>query len=182
MIWDTLPIANNEAADVVVGQVDFTTDSCSTSDTELCYPAGAWSDGTKLIISDSGNCRALIWNTFPAANNAAADVVVGQSDFTSANCGATSTLLNGGDSLWTDGTSLVIPDTYKHRTLIWNKIPTTDNNPADKVVGQEDFTTATSGGGLTKLYNPTQIKKIKDHYYILDSYNSRVLAIHKDLF
>ena len=48
----------------------------------LNSPAGIWSDGTGLVVLDTSNNRALIWNEFPTSNFTAADIVLGQNDFT----------------------------------------------------------------------------------------------------
>jgi hypothetical protein len=47
-------------------------------------PTGVWTDGTRLVVADNGNNRVLIWNQFPTANGTAADLVLGQQDFTTA--------------------------------------------------------------------------------------------------
>ena len=38
-------------------------------------------DGVKLAISDTGNNRVLIWNSFPTSDHQAADEVIGQLTF-----------------------------------------------------------------------------------------------------
>ena len=40
------------------------------------------SDGTRLFVGSWNDARVLVWNTFPTTNNAPADVVLGQGDFT----------------------------------------------------------------------------------------------------
>ena len=48
------------------------------------------SDGSKLLVCDKDNNRVLIWNTVPTTNGQPADVVVGQTDFTSSGFGTSS--------------------------------------------------------------------------------------------
>ena len=46
-------------------------------------------------------------------------------------------VLNHPTKVTTDGTRLIVADTYNHRVLIWNKIPTENYSPADVVIGQK---------------------------------------------
>ena len=89
-IWYALPTENGQAADVVVGNPDFNTvDNSITQSTISGNCNGvAWSpDGNKLIAGDFWANRILIWNTIPAVNGQPADVVIGQTDFTSNSAG-----------------------------------------------------------------------------------------------
>lgn len=181
LIWNTLPTSNNQAADLVLGQANFTTSNYGTTSSALSYPGGSWSDGTKLIVNDASNYRILIWNTFPTVNNQAADVVVNQANFTSSAYGVSNLLINYSDSLWSDGTKLFLADSQNNRILIWNQIPTSNNTPADSVYGQSDFTSAVQGVGASNFKYPIGMTKINYHYYILDASNARVLAIHENL-
>ena len=102
LIWNSIPTANAQPADVVIGQPDMTSTqpnnsgplcgSSSTTDVNgntvypacaktLNFPRFVLSDGVRLFIADGGNDRILIYNTIPAANGAAADGVLGQPDF-----------------------------------------------------------------------------------------------------
>lgn len=89
MIWNAFPTQNGQAADMVLGFPDLTTNKegliPDPSPSSLLNPACVTSDGTRLFVCDLGNNRVLIWNDINAlANNKAADVVIGQPDFTSA--------------------------------------------------------------------------------------------------
>ncbi len=89
LIWNTIPTANNQAADLVLGEPNFTTAPAATvSDlpataSNLFSPVAVTSDGKRLFVTDLGHNRVLIWNSIPTQNGQAADVVVGQPDMTS---------------------------------------------------------------------------------------------------
>lgn len=90
-LWNNFT-TNGQNADVVVGDPNFT--ACSvfgTTQSSITYPEGvAFSpDGNKLIATDESNHRVLIWNTIPTTNGQAADVVLGQTDFTTSTPGTT---------------------------------------------------------------------------------------------
>jgi hypothetical protein len=148
-----VPTADGAAADFVLGQSDFTSSSSGTSDTKFANPYYSAVAGGKLLVTDFNNNRVLIWNSLPTTNGAPADVVVGQPDFTTAAIPAGVTAASIVPFCpWTDGTRLVVGDFRGRRVLIWNPIPTTNNAPADVVVGAADFTTVGSlwfGPGAT---------------------------------
>ena len=143
LIWNSIP-RSNVPADVVIGQLDFTT----VPPTHLAGPtAGSFNplhiavSGGKIFAIDFFNNRVLIWNTIPTENGVQADVVVGQTDFTSNGSGLSATALNRPDGIWASATKLVISDTDNNRLLIYNTIPTENGAAADVVVGAPDFDT-----------------------------------------
>ncbi len=50
--------------------------------------------------------------------------------------------MRGPQGVWIQGSKLFVADTQNNRVLIWNTIPTQNNQPADVVLGQPDFTTS----------------------------------------
>ncbi|ETR64865.1 MAG: hypothetical protein OMM_15229, partial [Candidatus Magnetoglobus multicellularis str. Araruama] len=77
---------NNQAANVVLGQSNFNTNSSGTSSTKLTHGTAASVDLAtgKLFISDRYNHRVLRFSSTDAAiNGAAAEAVLGQADFNS---------------------------------------------------------------------------------------------------
>jgi uncharacterized protein (TIGR03437 family) len=78
LIYNQIPTQSGAAADVVVGQDSFSGSDPGNSATRLNFPRYAYSDGTRLLIVDSGNNRILIYNQIPTQNGAAADIVLGQ--------------------------------------------------------------------------------------------------------
>lgn len=147
LIWNSFPGVNGEAADIVLGQQSF--DACNANTGEanptastFDYPTGVWSDGTRLVVLDSDNNRALIWNTFPETNFEPADVVLGQADFNSNDWSAASatTFNYPYIGVASNGQQLAIADSDNHRVLVWETFPTVNMAPADVVIGQGDFT------------------------------------------
>ncbi|WP_444937133.1 Ig-like domain-containing protein [Microbulbifer sp. JMSA004] len=84
LLWNEFPTENYAAADVVLGQENFRVAEWPDNATEkdLLYPwLGIWSNGIQLFVTDTENNRVLIWDQWPEENYAAADSVLGQSDF-----------------------------------------------------------------------------------------------------
>jgi hypothetical protein len=145
LIWNTLPTSNNVPADVVVGANSFTDSTPGTSKTELNVPTGIAVAGGKMFVVEQNNHRVLIWNSIPTGNNAPADVVIGQPDFTSSTPGLSATKIeNPLGGIWSDGQRLAVTDSFNNRVLVWNTIPTTNGVAADLVIGQPDFVTGTA--------------------------------------
>ncbi len=154
LIWKTIPTTNNQNADVVIGQPDFThaSTAATPSASTLRGPQGVWLQGGKLLIADTLNNRVLIYNAIPTSNGAAANVVLGAPDFTTVvvppvtqqTVPPTQSNFSSPTSVTTDATHLYVTDLGHNRVLIWNSIPTTNNVAADVEIGQPDFVSQTS--------------------------------------
>src|SRR5262249_48773413 len=116
-------------ATTVVGQPDFTTTDYKITQTGMRNPTAVASDGNILVVADSLNNRVLIWNRIPTSNGAPADIVLGQTDFTTV---ATTIVVNAStfrapQGVWVQGGKLYVADTQNNRVMIWNSIPTKNN-------------------------------------------------------
>ena len=119
-----------------------------------------------------------------AATNSAANVVVGQQDMSS-NLVNQNTGAAGANTLKTPchtyiyGTKLFVSDTYNHRVLIYNTIPTSSNASADVVIGQANMVSNDANQGAavsaSTLYAPYGIYYNGTKLFVTDNYNNRVL-------
>ncbi|MEO8129881.1 MAG: hypothetical protein ABI822_22455, partial [Bryobacteraceae bacterium] len=160
LIWNSIPFLSGTPADVVVGQNDFKTatanmGSGNTPNSKgLRGPQGVWLQAGKLYVADTQNHRVLVWNQVPTANGQAADLVLGQPNFTTfvepdltkAVVDARANTMLNPVSVTSDGTRLYVTDLGHNRVLIWNTIPTQNQAPADIVVGQPSL-----GDGTTNV-------------------------------
>jgi uncharacterized protein (TIGR03437 family) len=147
LIWNSIPTVNGQPADVVLGQPDFTTvQPVVATASSFRGPQGVWIQSGKLFVADTQNNRVLIWNSIPTTNNQKADVVLGQPDFTTttdqSTINPTSTTMLDPVSVTSDGVRVYVADLGYDRVLIWNSIPSSNNQAADVVLGQKDFKTA----------------------------------------
>ena len=198
-----LTVAKNPAGDTacglcgypainVLGQVDMVSlspglaqQASSTSSGSMNLPTAVASDGQHLVVADTNNNRVLIWNSLPTANNAPADVVVGQPDFTTrpSTTAVNAQTLRGPQGVWIQDGKLFVADTGNYRVLIWNTIPTTNNAPADIVLGQPNLTTANQPpvtatnppATASELSNPTSVTSDGTHLFVADLGFNRVL-------
>ena len=177
LIYNSIPTSNGAAANVVIGQNNFTTfPHQATAANTMFDPMSATTDGQRLIVTDFGNNRVLIYNSIPTSNGAAADVVVGQPDFTSNGAGNTQTSLNFPRYAYSDGTRLAIVDSGNNRILIYNQIPTSNGAAADVVIGQEDFQEVVESCASSNMAVPFMATAANGVLLISDSSNRRVLG------
>lgn len=190
LIYNSIPTANNASADLVVGQPDMTSNGVNqggaVAANKMNAPTSLFFDGKKLFVSDWENNRVLIYNSIPAANNANADVVIGQPDMTSSSpsqggsVGAAS--LDHPNGIWGNGKKFFIADQYNHRVLIYNSIPTANNASADVAIGQPNMTSngENQGGAVAAnaMLFPTHVLSYGPKLLVLDAANSRLLVFN----
>ncbi len=181
-------------ANVVLGQADFVSsksDIIPPTQASLRQPTGVATDGTHLVVSDTNNNRILIWNTIPTANNAPADLVLGQPDFVSntpnngtGNANLTINKgLRGPEGVWIQGQRLLVADGLNNRVLIWNTFPTANFQAADVVVGQTSFNVnlepdlikQVPNTAANTMINPVAVSSDGTHLFVSDLGNNRVL-------
>lgn len=174
LIWNTLPTGNT-APDVVVGQLDLNSDDPGTAADRLSFPVAATIANDRLIVSDQDNNRVLIWNSVPTANGAAADVVLGQTDFSGSGARDEEDGLTTPAGLWSDGFRLLVADSGNNRVMLWTQLPRTSGADASFVIGQSDFSRVSAGVGQSALRTPSGVASDGTRIWIADSGNNRVL-------
>lgn len=149
LLWNTIPQTNGTPPNVVLGQPDFSTVFPRTTSTGMRGPQGVWIDSGRLFVADTQNSRVLIWNSIPTSNGQAADLVVGQPDFTTrpepdlsqANYLPNAQRLLNPASVQVAGNKMFVADLGFDRVMIYLSIPVSNNAPADVVIGQPNFET-----------------------------------------
>ena len=183
-------------ASTVIGQQDFTSNTpgrnaVPTNTGAENYagtfniPTAVASNGTILAVADTDNNRVLIWSSIPTSNTVPPNIVLGQADFTSFQSPqpVNANSLRGPEGVWIQGTKVFVADTLNHRVLIWNSIPTQNNQPADIVLGQENFSAAfapltgsmSPPTAATHLYSPTSVTSDGTRLFVADLGSNRVL-------
>ena len=171
-------------ATTVLGQPDFTSSNFNTSATGMRTPTAVASDGQILAVADTANNRVLIWNSIPTTNGKPADLVLGQPDFnTVQTVVVNSSSFRAPQGVWVQNGKLFVADTQNNRVMIWNSIPTKNNQPADLVLGQPSFTSAPvldlTQSNLTAaantILNPVSVTSDGIHLFVTDLGFNRVL-------
>ncbi len=184
-IFNPVPMVNNAAADVILGQPSGNTNLANNGGlgpNTLDYPEGVFCDGTRLFIADTRNNRILIYSSLPTVTGSSADLVIGQPDgnTNTANYGGLSArTLDSPYRVYGDGTSLWVADLGNARVLFFNSVPSSNFANADLVLGQPDFTTNDSdhgGLGPAGLDGPKSVYASAGRLFIGDNWNNRVLV------
>ena len=176
-----ISLSNFQAADIVIGQADFAGGDANQGGTtpdgntiDIPYGNAGVHNGV-LYLPDYGNHRLLGYNAIPAVNNAIADFVLGQVDFTSAVGAASATAFKGVQTVTFDQGKMLMTSYSNNRVLIWDSVPTSGGVPADRVVGQVDLDSAGLGCSATQLGGPEAIAAVAGKLIVTDVKNSRVL-------
>jgi hypothetical protein len=176
----TAVMTNGAAAEAVLGQTNFTSNTTGTTATTLYEPTSVAIDASgNLWVVDADNSRVLRYaNAATISSGAAASGVLGQSNFVSGTTTAASaaTLYYPND-VFCKGTTVWVSDQLNNRILRYNNAASKANGgSADGVLGQPNFTSSASGLTATKIYWPLQIYVDEyDNLWELDGLNNRVL-------
>lgn len=90
LLWNAMPTTSFAPADIVLGQQDFTTNAANVggvSGSTLNAPSGIDSDGTRLLVADTGNHRVLQWDEWPTRIGQSASKVLGQASLSANGIG-----------------------------------------------------------------------------------------------
>ena len=171
-------------ASAVLGQPDFVSTANTVSASGMRLPTGVASDGRMLAVADTANNRVLLWKTIPSANGQPADVVLGQTNFTTVGpLSISASTFRGPQGVWIQNGKLFVADTQNNRVLIWNSIPAQNNQPADVVLGQPNFTTAPQVNQIqlnipataSTMLSPVSVTSDGQRLYVADLGFNRVL-------
>jgi hypothetical protein len=185
LIWNSIPTTNLQAADVVLGQPDFTSNVANNGGigaATLKTPMELDCSSGKLYASDNGNHRILFWNSIPTTNFQAADGVLGQPNFISGtpnNGGRSGSSLSAPRGIGITGTQFMVADEANNRVLVWNTPAPASLQAANYALGQTLLTTAVANnGGLSghSLSLPSSLDVAGNGIYVSDFGNSRILV------
>ncbi len=121
LIWrDSTAPRPDRGPDVILGR----SSEAFPGPTSLVNPVSVALDGKRIFVGDAALHRVLVWNSLPGADDQPADVVLGQTDFSSEAVRDTP----GPDSITTpsamvsDGNNLFVADAAAHRILVFSPV------------------------------------------------------------
>ncbi len=177
-------IPNNAAADLVFGQVNFTSYTVTAvTASSLDDPEAITMDPVsgKVFVADAENNRVLRYaSAATLQNGAAAEAVFGQPDFTTKTSNTAGSLgMNYPCALFFDRFKrLWVADQSNHRVLMFTAADVRETQAhADKVFGQPDFTTTASvAASATTMKSPSGLWLDKDdRLWVVDQVFNRIL-------
>lgn len=176
-------IPNNAAANLVLGQPDFVTNSSANPYTSfrMQFVVSVIVDPVtrKVFVGDGDGDRILRFaNASSLVNGAPAEAVFGAASFSDSDEGISQTKFRDPNALCLDRFGrLWVADTFNNRVLCFEAAAFRANLPtADHVFGQPDFATGTSGTTASKMSSPNGVwVDSSDNLWVADSGNNRVL-------
>jgi sugar lactone lactonase YvrE len=178
--------ASGAPASRVLGQPDFASQSAPDPPTgsSLNNPTAVCADGTRLWVVDKSNSRVLRYdNATSKADGAAADGVLGQSDFVSKTVGTTATTLNLPQAAVADGAGrLYVVDRENNRVLIYNDAKAKGNGgDADNVLGQFDMVSSTPASSRNRFGFPSlvEVDNVNGKVRVLCRFSWHASSLHR---
>ena len=185
--WSSVDkMINGSAAEAVLGEPDFTTNTGGTSSTLMLRPYGICVDAAgRLWVADLTNHRVLRFdNASTIVSGSAANKVLGQTDFTTGTSntgGISASTMFSPMGVFVDAVgNLWVSDRDNRRVLKFiNAVAKDNGDPADVVLGQPDFVTATNNtGGISAATMQRAYGTFVDaggRLWVADRDNNRVL-------
>jgi DNA-binding beta-propeller fold protein YncE len=173
---------NGAAADGVLGQAGFSSNTGAAGAQGMDYPTGLATDADgRLWVVDSNNHRVLRFDNAAAKpNGGAADGVLGQPNFTSHEpFGGSGAVMDSPYGVAVDvGGRLWVVDSNNHRVLRFDGAAAKpDGAAADGVLGQPDFIGNTAATTVQGLYWPSGLAVEGSGWvWVADTFNNRVLG------
>jgi uncharacterized protein (TIGR03437 family) len=194
-----------QAARLVIGQPTFTAQNPGrpASESIIGGASGIAIAGDRLFVADASrlgagpdNHRVLIYDNLSSlipppdaelrqgsrcpACLGPASLVLGQPDFEKTEIALSQAGMRLPTAVASDGNVLAVADTNNNRVLIWRSLPTRNGQPADVVVGQDNFTSIRPPTTDPKsLRGPQGVWIHNGKLFIADSQNHRVLIYNQ---
>ncbi len=177
---------NGQAADIVLGQPDFYTNTSPASPsttTMVPYSVAIDPANNKIFVADASFNRVLRWDTTGLANNAPAEAVFGQTDFSgfASDLSQTGMDFPTGVCIAPGTTTLIVADENASRVLLFNSAYniTSGFASANVVLGEPDFNTGGGGTSKSTLSDPYGVAvDASGHLYVADQLNNRVIRFN----
>ena len=128
LLWNNWENALSQKADVIIGQSSFEGNGQNqfgwfpkNNTLNWCYDTCFYKNG--LWVADTGNSRILWFDRLPQGNNAAANNLLGQDNFTTGSENKSTIWTTEGSLYWPfqvciEGSTMVVADTGNHRVVI----------------------------------------------------------------
>lgn len=171
------PFTSSMDADLVIGSNDFSTPGGgAASDTRITSPTGLAVDlAGNLWVSDFGNNRVLRFSP-PFSNGMQADMVLGQSNFTSSAGGTNRFALTGPNGIDIQSNGAVwVADANNGRAVRFSP-PFTIGKGADSVLGKPDFNAGFNAATTAEnIGSVVSVAVAPCGLWVTDSFNRRAL-------
>jgi hypothetical protein len=180
-----IPTSHGAAADFVIGQPDFTTNTQVVPPTarSLFRPYAAYCMADKLLVVDKDNHRIQVFDPIPTTSHPSASYTIGQTDAASRDPGCANNKLFHPYEVLRVGEAFLVADGGNHRVLAFDKMPQSYGAKADAVLGQPDMNSCLLNQGKANpdantLAWPNALASDGQRLAVSDHTNNRVV-IHR---
>ncbi len=186
LYFKEIPKENATPADAVIGQPDLCSRDYNPQHAIWPYSVRIGPQGA-MAITDTQYYRVLLWHDWTTAFSQQADVIIGQPSFDANGQNQfgwfpqAHTLNWCYDSFfWKEG--IWVADTGNSRVLWFARLPQQHNQPADNLLGQDDFKTGSENKNSiwtteTSMYWPFSLCIEGHTMAIADTGNHRIILI-----
>ena len=173
----SIPVTSGQAANIVLGQADFTSSGSTTSSTGLSYPVKAIADSTGNVwVADCSNNRIVEYSA-PFSNGMTASVVLGEPDMNTSTGGTSATTLSCPSGLAFDKQGNLWVVDYDNSRIVEFKTPFTSGMAASLALGQSDLNSSNCATSATALCYPWEGVAFdsKGNLFVADYENCRIV-------
>ena len=170
------PFTNRQAASLVLGQPDFTTDNNNSTQSMLSSPGGlAFDSSGNLWVADTYDNRVVEYRA-PFSNGESASLAIGQPDLVSTGGNTTQSTFDQPDSVAFDSHgNLWVADAGNNRVAEFTSPFSTGMN-ATVIIGQDSYFFSEQGVAQASLYDPEGVAAAGGgNLWVADTGNDRVL-------
>jgi hypothetical protein len=184
LVYNSVPTVNGIAADFVIGQPNFSTNTQVDPPTanSLYRPYAAYCMANKLFVVDKDNNRILVFDPIPNSSQPAASYVIGQPDMLTNSSGCAADKLNSPYEILRRDDAFYVVDGNNHRVLKFDGIPATTGAAATAVLGQADLSTSclrnrtdTDTPSATSFWFPNGLAAKANVLAVSDHSNNRIV-------
>lgn len=173
----SVPVSSGQAADIVLGQADFTSSGYATSASGLSYPIKAVADSAgNLWVAECSNNRVVEYKT-PFSNGTSASIVLGEPDMNTSTGGTSATTLSCPSGIAFDSKGNIWVSDYDNSRIVEYKAPFTNGMAASIALGQADLNSSTCATSATALCYPWEGLAFdsKGNFFVADYSNCRIV-------
>ncbi|HZC22738.1 MAG TPA: NHL repeat-containing protein [Candidatus Binatia bacterium] len=173
----SVPVTSGQAANVVLGQANFTSSTGATSATGLYYPVKATADSSGNVwVADCDNNRVVEYQA-PFTNGMSASIVLGEPDMNTSTGGSTATTLSCPSGMAFDSKGNLWVSDYDNSRIVEFKTPFSSGMAASLALGQANLTASTCATSATALCYPWEGVAFdsKGNLFVADYSNCRIV-------
>jgi sugar lactone lactonase YvrE len=173
----SVPVSSGQAADIVLGQTDFTSSTGATSASGSNYPVKPVADSAgNLWVAECTNNRVVEYKT-PFSNGMSASIVLGEPDMNTSTGGTSATTLYCPSGMVFDSQGNLWVSDYDNSRIVEYKAPFTSGMAASIALGQADLNSSTCATSATALCYPWEGLAFdsKGNLFVGDYSNCRIV-------